>query len=75
MLKCFYIGNIILFHILLYIISKWLDKKSPSFENMSEGGEQPEKRERPMYSWVDVTAEFKNAASQLSLGELLHDSS
>ncbi|XP_025078091.1 N-alpha-acetyltransferase 35, NatC auxiliary subunit-like [Pomacea canaliculata] len=42
---------------------------------MSEGGEQPEKRERPMYSWVDVTAEFKNAASQLSLGELLHDSS
>lgn len=42
---------------------------------MAEDGEQGERRERPAYNWVDVTTEFKDAASQLALGELLHDSS
>lgn len=42
---------------------------------MADEGEHGDRRERPVYSWVDVTAEFKDAASQLELGELLHDSS
>ncbi|KAL5004056.1 hypothetical protein ScPMuIL_017512 [Solemya velum] len=31
--------------------------------------------ERPVYNWKDVTEEFISAASQLKLGELLHDQS
>ncbi|XP_076465149.1 N-alpha-acetyltransferase 35, NatC auxiliary subunit-like [Babylonia areolata] len=43
---------------------------------MSEEGEPVmERRERPSYNWVDITEEFRYAASLLSLGELLHDSS
>ncbi|XP_070175045.1 N-alpha-acetyltransferase 35, NatC auxiliary subunit-like isoform X2 [Littorina saxatilis] len=40
-----------------------------------EGDPMMERRERPSYNWVDITTEFKEAASLLSLGELLHDSS
>ena len=40
-----------------------------------EGDPMMERRERPTYNWEDITSEFKDAASQLALGELLHDSS
>lgn len=43
---------------------------------MAEEGEPLiERRERPLYNWCDITTEFQEAASQLALGELLHDSS
>ncbi|KAL8598019.1 hypothetical protein ACOMHN_011444 [Nucella lapillus] len=44
---------------------------------MSEEGEVGvgERRERPHYNWVNITQDFREAAAQLELGELMHDSS
>ncbi|KAK3610213.1 hypothetical protein CHS0354_038852 [Potamilus streckersoni] len=40
----------------------------------SEMEEEAKDKERPVYNWKDVTQEFRESASQLTLGQLLHDS-